>query len=191
MALSDEMFEKRVRLLKLLDGVADNNVIDAGRAAMYLDMSPSTLAHRRSAGLPPPYRKTEVGQGAKVGYCLGDLRQFIEKSVVHSTAEDFQRKYGSFIPDVSELWHVLDAHPFWRKVGSDSLLCSVFQDVEKSFEYFQDANFEVEFYPWYVVRDMSLSADETSDLKRLVEQAEQDDCATSGNPSGEFKLPLY
>lgn len=191
MALSDEMFEKRVRLLKLLDGLGDNNVIDAGRAALYLDMSPSTLAHRRSAGLPPPYRKTEVGQGAKVGYLLGDLRQLLGQSIVHSTAEDFQRKYGSFIPDVNELWHMLNAHPFWRKVGSESLLGSVFEDAEKSFEYFQDASYEVEFCPWYIVRDKSLSAGENSELKRLVEQAEHDDRITSGCPPGEFRLPLY
>lgn len=149
MSLADELFEKRIRLVQLLDGIKDEAMLlDTGRAALYLDVSESTLAHRRSQGKPPPYVQLDgAGKGAKVKYRLGDLRALGNQNLFGCTAEAGQRNYGAFIPAPSQLWKNVDEHPFWCR-DNFPIGVSAFHDPELSFRYFMDERYEILFRPW-------------------------------------------
>lgn len=149
MSLSDELFEKQIRLMKLIDDIKDEDfTLDAERAALYLGLSPSTLAHRRSDHLPPPYVQIGgSGRGAKVKYRLGDLRQLNRDSLSRGTAESAQRNYGAFLPGVGQLWDDIE-HPFWQKEGMPGLINSVLANVELSKELIFDTRYEIVFENW-------------------------------------------
>jgi hypothetical protein len=150
MSLSDELFEKQIRLIKLIDDIKDEDfTLDAERAALYLGLSPSTLAHRRSDQLPPPYVQIGgAGRGAKVKYRLGDLRQLNRDNLSRGTAESAQRSYGAFLPGVGQLWDDVKEHPFWQKLGQSEYINSVFADTRLSEELFFDDRYKIVFDEW-------------------------------------------
>lgn len=149
MSLADELFEKRIRLMQLIDGIKDEGMLlDTARAALYLDVSESTLAHRRSDQKPPPYVQLDgAGKGAKVKYRLGDLKAFVNQNVFGGTAEAGQRNYGAFLPAPGQLWADVQEHPFWGKDNWPVGIC-VFSDPELSFRYFMDERYGIFFRPW-------------------------------------------
>jgi len=179
MSLSDELFEKQIRLMKLIDDIKDEDfTLDAERAALYLGLSPSTLAHRRSDQLPPPYVQIGgAGRGAKVKYRIGDLRQLNRDNLSRGTAESAQRKYGAFLPGVGQLWDDVQDHPFWQKIGKPGFINSVLADTKLSEELIFDGRYEIVFENWSngLVKVMGAGGSNSDEAKRLYSQSLAED----------------
>ena len=58
-------------------------LMNAGDAAAFLNLSPSTLAKMRLSGKSPKY----VKMGRRVAYRIGDLEEWIEAQSFRSTSE--------------------------------------------------------------------------------------------------------
>lgn len=179
MSLSDELFEKQIRLMKLIDDIKDEDfTLDAERAALYLGLSPSTLAHRRSDQLPPPYVQIGgAGRGAKVKYRIGDLRQLNRDNLSRGTAESAQRNYGAFLPAVGQLWDDVQEHPFWQKVGHSEYINSVLADTKLSEELISDSRYEIVFDNWSngLVKVMGAGGSNADEARRLYGQSLAED----------------
>lgn len=178
MSLSEELFEKQIRLMKLIDDIKDEDfTLDAERAALYLGLSPSTLAHRRSDHLPPPYVQIGgSGRGAKVKYRLGDLRQLNRDSLSRGTAESAQRNYGAFLPGVGQLWDDVE-HPFWQKTGQPGFINSVLANVELSKELIFDTRYEIVFENWSagLVKVIGIGGPNADEARRLYGRSVAED----------------
>ena len=177
MSLTDELFEKRVRLIQLIDGIKDEDMLlDTGRAALYLDVSESTLAHRRSDQKPPPYVQLDgAGKGAKVKYRLGDLKAFVKQNLFGGTAEAGQRNYGAFLPAPWLLWADVQEHPFWWK-DNWPIGISAFHDYELSFQYFMDERYEIRFSPWMSSQKLFVDAGDMPEIaERYIKISDEED----------------
>jgi len=119
---------RQAEIWNVLRDVPDNFPLDAEHAALYMGLSISTLAQRRSNGLPPPYEQLTPGKGGKVKYKMGALRALSEKNGYTNTTQAVQEKIfgrnavAAFMADSGE-------HGFWIEQGSNLILDSVYGDA--------------------------------------------------------------
>lgn len=118
----------QAKIWNVLRDVPDDFPLDAEHTALYMGLSISTLAQRRSNGLPPPYEQLTPGKGGKVKYKMGALRALSEKNGYTNTTQAAQEKtfgrkaVAAFIAKPGE-------HGFWVEQGSNLILDSVYGDA--------------------------------------------------------------
>ena len=140
----------------MLRDVSDDFLIDVARAALLLDLSVSSLAQRRSNGLPPPYVQLTPGKGGKVQYRMGAIRGLCKAHEYTNTAESSQEKLlgrravSAFISDPGE-------YGFWVEQGSQLIIDSVYGDAldfksafvgQDDFGLIQSSWFDALSRPW-------------------------------------------
>ena len=123
-----DQLQLRKELDEKLRGVSDDFLVDAAHAALFLDCSISTLAQRRSNGLPPPYIQLTPGRGAKVQYRMGALRELTRSQVYTNTAQSAKDKIFGRRPSTAFLSNQGE-WGFWTNSSGSVLIDSVYGDA--------------------------------------------------------------